>query len=244
MDPRTVKINGRRIRVADDQPTFWAKAERGAWEPETLVFIDRHVDGDAVFLDCGAWVGPTSLYAASRALRVVAVEADPAALDQLRRNLAANLELAARIEVVAKALHRADGTVRMGARRKPGDSMSSILLAGAEQSWEAETITPDALAAMLPLNHPLVVKIDLEGAEYELLPHLGPILNRAVAVHLSLHPAALLESLGQDHVAAAEVSRRALEALAAFDRTPPLDGLPGGDWPLIRRPPSRWAPPP
>src|SRR5687768_12227840 len=131
MNPRRVKINGRTIHVADEQPSFWAKVEAGDWEPATLAFIDEQVDEATTFLDCGAWVGPSSLYAAFRARRVVAVEADPAALDQLRRNLAVNPALTEKIEVVPRALATAPGLVTMGARRKPGDSMSSVLLAEA-----------------------------------------------------------------------------------------------------------------
>jgi len=239
MNLRRVKINGRIIRVDDEQPTFWAKVERGKWEAATLAFIDDHVDETTTFVDCGAWVGPTSLYAAFRARRVVGIEADPAALDQLRRNIAANPELAAKIETVPRALAPAPGIVTMGARRKPGDSMSSVLLAQAERSWQVEAITPGELAARLPPDGPLVVKIDLEGGEYGLLPHLGPILERAAAVHLSLHPAFLMESVGRDGSAAHMLSRAAMASLAAFDGAPPVEGLPSGDWTLTRRrPPS------
>jgi FkbM family methyltransferase len=238
MNPREIKINGRTIRVDDDQPTFWTRVEQGRWERETLAFIDAWVDESTVFLDCGAWVGPTSLYAAFRAKRVVAVEADPEALAQLRRNIAANPELATKIEVVRRALAPNPGVVIMGARRKPGDSMSSVLLAGSVRSWNAQAIMPAELARILP-DGPLVVKIDLEGGEYGLLPHLAPILERAAAVHLSLHPSFLLESVGQDRAAATALSRKAIEALAGFDGAPPTEGLPGGEWPLTpRRQPS------
>jgi FkbM family methyltransferase len=238
MNRRRVKINGRAIRVADDQPTFWAKVEAGRWEPDIFNFIDDHVDETTTFLDCGAWIGPTSLYAAFRARRVVGVEADPAALDQLRRNLAANPELAAKIEVVPRALSSAPGIVTMGARRKPGDSMSSVLLAQAERIWQVDAITPGELAARLPQDGPLVVKIDLEGGEYGLLPHFSPILDRAAAVRLSFHPAFLMESVGQDGSAANMLSRAAMAPLAAFDGAPPIEGLPGGDWTLTRRRPA------
>jgi FkbM family methyltransferase len=235
MNPRRVKINGRTIHVADDQPSFWDRVETGAWEPATLAFIDAHVDGSTIFLDCGAWVGPTSLYAAFRARRVVAVEADPAALDQLRRNLAANPELAAKIDIVARALSPTAGLVTMGARRKPGDSMSSLLLADAERNWQVEAIVPGELAALLPPDGPLVIKIDLEGGECALLPHLGPILDRAAAVHLSLHPAFLIDSVDQDSAAAQALNNAAIAALAAFDGAPRAEGLPGGAWALTRR---------
>jgi predicted nicotinamide N-methyase len=126
--PRRVRIGTREIHVADDQPTFWDRVEAGCWESGTLTVIDQLVDRGTTFLDLGAWVGPTALYAAGRARRVIAVEADPAALAQLERNLAANPDLAPCIEVVARAIHAREGPVTLGVRRKPGDSMSSTLL--------------------------------------------------------------------------------------------------------------------
>jgi hypothetical protein len=88
---------------------------------------------------------------------------------------------------------------------------------------------------MIPPDGLLVAKIDLEGGEYALLPHLGPVLDRAAAVHLSLHPALLLESLHGDGAAAQALSRAALAGLAAFEGAPPIEGLPRGDWTLTRR---------
>ena len=105
MSVSEVRIGGRTIRVADEQPTFWERVAGGRWEPGTLAAIDRLVDRRTTFLDLGAWVGPTTLYAAAVARRVIAVEADPAALDQLQRNLAVNPDLAQRIEVVPRAIH-------------------------------------------------------------------------------------------------------------------------------------------
>jgi FkbM family methyltransferase len=241
MNARMIKINGRSIRVDDEQPTFWTKVETGRWEPATLAFIDAEVDEATTFLDCGAWVGPTSLYAAFCAGRVVAIEADAAAIEQLRRNLAANPALAANIEVIPRALTPLPGLLTMGASRKPGSSMSSVLLGGAEWRWQVEAITPGELAVRLADGR-LVVKIDLEGAEYDLLPHLGPILDRAAAVHLSLHPALLMAAVGNERRAAEALSRKALAALAGFDGAPPVEGLPGGEWLLKRpRPPQAWS---
>ena len=213
MTPREVRIRRRRIRVADDQPTFWDRVEGGRWEPGTLAVIDRHVDGRTTFLDLGAWVGPTALYAACVARRVIAVEADPAALDQLRRNLAANADLAQRTEVLARAIHAREGHITFGARRKPGDSMSSVLLAEAEHTWEAATITPRQIADMLAPDERLVIKMDLEGAEYALLPSLGPLLDRANAVLISFHPKILGAAVG-----ARDAARRTRAAVSALSR--------------------------
>ncbi|MDJ1159447.1 FkbM family methyltransferase [Chelatococcus sp. SYSU_G07232] len=202
------------LAVADDQPTYWDRVAAGLWEPGTLAVLDRWLDGDTVFVDLGAWVGPTALYAAALGARVFAVEADPAALDQLARNLAANPTLAERITVIDRAIHPHAGTVTFGARRKPGDSMSSLLLAGAPTTWSAETITPAELAALLPCDGRRFVKIDIEGAEYDLLPHLGPLMDRSeAAVLLSLHPGILAAGRGLD---ANEIIRRTAAALAPF----------------------------
>jgi FkbM family methyltransferase len=217
--PRQVRIGTRVVRVADDQPTFWDRVEAGRWEPGTLAVIDRYVDGRTTFLDLGAWVGPIALYAAGAARRVIAVEADPAALDQLHRNLQVNPDIAGRIEVVPRAIHAHSGHVNMGARRKPGDSMSSVLLAGAEQTWTAAAIAPQEIADMLAPGEQLVVKMDLEGAEYALLPSLGPLLDRAEAILVSFHPK-VLAAVTPDNKEAARRTRVALAALGAFQARP------------------------
>lgn len=217
MPIRQVKAGDLAFAVADDQPTFWDRVEAGRWEPGTLTVLDRLVRPGIRFVDLGAWVGPTALYAAARGARVVAVDPDPAALDQLRRNIAANPSLGNRITVIDRAIHAAPGTVRVGARRKPGDSMSSLLLAGAGTTWTARTLTPAALAARLPRDEPRVIKIDIEGAEYDLLPHLGPLLAPpATAVLLSLHPRILAEqrALGAGEIAAR--TRAALTVLSGW----------------------------
>jgi FkbM family methyltransferase len=215
--PREVRIGRRRIRVADDQPTFWDRVEAGRWEPGTLAVIEAHVDARMTFLDLGAWVGPTALYAAGLARRVIAVEADPAALDQLRRNLEANPDLARRIEVLPRAIHADEGHVTLGARRKLGDSMSSILLPDAEHTWQAATITPPQLAGMLARDEKLVIKMDLEGAEYALLPFLGPLIARAEAALISFHPKILGAAVGpRDAVRRTRAALSALSRLRAY----------------------------
>jgi FkbM family methyltransferase len=198
--PRIVKVREAVLGVADDQPTFWDKVESGLWEPETLALIEDQITPGTTFLDLGAWVGPTALYAAARGARVIALEADPVALAQLRRNLAVNPVLARRIEVLARAVHATEGRVTFGARRKPGDSMSSVLVAPGAVTWVAEAITPAALAALVGAEERLFIKIDIEGCR----------------VLLSLHPA-ILATVLPNAAQRETMTRRALEAFAGFN---------------------------
>lgn len=213
--PRKIRLRETVLSVADDQPTFWDKVEGGLWEPETLALIDRQVAPGTTFLDLGAWVGPTALYAAARGARVIALEADPVALAQLRRNLAVNPALAQRIEVLARAVHAAEGRVAFGARRKPGDSMSSVLIAPGAATWMADTMTPLALAARIGPGR-LFVKLDIEGGEYQLLPAMRPLLDRAdCMVLVSFHPG-ILATVLPDAAQRDAATRRALEAFEGF----------------------------
>jgi FkbM family methyltransferase len=205
--PRIVRLGVHTIRVADDQPTFWDRVEAGTWEPGTLRVLDDLLGPGSLFVDIGAWVGALTLYAAALGAEIVALEADPRALDQLGRNLAANPDLAARVTVVPRALTAEGGAVRMGARRKPGDSMSSVLLAGAGETWTSPGMTPGELASRLPGRADLV-KIDIEGGEYGVLPRLGPLLDGGPALLLALHPDMLLASGDADPAA---TTRHALE---------------------------------
>ena len=215
---RPVRLAGVEICVADDKPTFWARAAAGDWEPETLAALAEATGHGVVVLDIGAWVGPTTLFAAARGARVLAVEADPAALLQLAANIAANPTLSPRIRVLARAAAPEPGMIRLGPARKPGDSMSSILHAGREGAWEVEVATPAGLMAAVTAlgDGPLTVKIDIEGGEYALLPPLVAALpERATTLLCAFHPR-ILAATGVDAATIAARTDSCLEALRGW----------------------------
>jgi FkbM family methyltransferase len=204
--PRRVRIAGHEIVVTDDKPTFWAKAEAGDWESETLDAIAGLCRPGVAFLDIGAWVGPTTLFAAACGAAVTAVEADPRALELLRANVAANPGLSSRIAILAGAAAPQAGTIRIAAPRKPGDSMTSVLVSGSSHVFDVPALTPADLLAAVPQDRTgLVVKIDIEGAEYGLLPALGPVLpGDTEALLVAFHPSLLAQAGRQpDEIAAA-----------------------------------------
>src|SRR5665213_105321 len=89
---RDVEWDVREIVIpGNPQFSFWNSWERGEFEPETLEAIDRFVVPGTAFVDCGAWLGNVSLWAARIAgTHVVSIEPDPVAASVLRKNVAAN----------------------------------------------------------------------------------------------------------------------------------------------------------
>lgn len=185
--PLSVTRGNFTISVRPDHAEFWTDFSAGRWEPETLEIFDRYIDRETLHLDIGAWIGPTALYAASKASRVIAFEPDPQAFAVLTANIALNPG-ASSIRAEPVAISPENGRMRLGSRGSPGDSMSSALFADQQLSWEADTCRLDSYLADWPAGSPVFFKIDIEGGEYRLLPSLAPLFRRyRSTVLLSLH---------------------------------------------------------
>jgi FkbM family methyltransferase len=176
----------------DQRGGFWDLFAAGRWEPETIALIVSLARPGTSFVDVGAWLGPLSIIAAKRGAQVVAYEPAPVALEVMGWNLSLNSDAAPRIRVVPKAIAGRAGGFRMSSTEL-GDSMSSIVHGGAAtasieavdaRAWSG---TPEFLTAD-------ILKIDIEGAEFVVLPRL----HRAFRTHrpvllLSVHGYHLLE---------------------------------------------------
>ena len=140
----------------------------------------------ATFVDVGANVGAYALPVSRQAARVVAIEAQPAICDLLRRNVAENA--AGNIEVIAAAAGAEAGVIQVPAADLDADlNFGAIGL----HSWRGPTVE----AAMVRLDDVApadtrVVKIDVEGYE-------GHVLNGAPRLISSVRPYWMIE-LGAD----------------------------------------------
>ncbi|CAM5775667.1 nucleotide-binding protein [Labrys miyagiensis] len=193
---RSIAIGDIHFNVADDKESFWDKAGAGSWEPETLASVRALVDPHTLLIDIGGWIGPITLLAASLGARVLAFEPDPRAFELLGANVAANPSLAPRIELHNAAASPVAGRVRLGSPRKPGDSMGSILAAeNGAALWDAAAVLPAEIASMAEGARRIVLKMDVEGAEYTLLPHMAPLLGpRTEAALIAFHPRLLAKA--------------------------------------------------
>ncbi|MDK3072816.1 FkbM family methyltransferase [Sedimentitalea sp. JM2-8] len=180
-------LNGEPFRFDPYHSKFWRKASAGGWEPETFAMLDRYLDKDHDYLDIGAWIGPTVLYGARKARHVWCFEPDPEAF----RALAWNIDLNGlnNVSAFAAALSQGVGVARMaGFHGEKGDSTTSLLNPAGAAGSDVLTLGFDQFETAVDLNGVSLVKMDVEGAEFDLLPTLTPWLaKRRPALLLSIH---------------------------------------------------------
>lgn len=166
---------------------FWNKAASGTWEPETFAILRDNLDKDHDYLDIGAWIGPTVLYGARKARHVWCFEPDPVAF----RHLAWNIELntLTNVSAFSAALSDQVGVARMASfGGEAGDSMTSLLNADGKGGNDVLTLGWDHFANAVDLSGVSLVKMDIEGAEFSVLPTLIPWLKQhRPALFLSTH---------------------------------------------------------
>ena len=140
----------------------------------------------AVLWDVGANVGSISLPLARRHpdLVVDAFEPSPPVVARLRRNLALNTALAARVDVYDVALCDRTGWAEFFPSAEPGNSGVGALMACANTAATSVRVAAhsgDDLIAAGAARPPDVLKIDVEGFEYEVLYGLRRHLARHAA---------------------------------------------------------------
>lgn len=153
----------------------------GTFERERVASMLAVLGPGQRFWDAGAHKGYVTLAAARRVGRhggVLAFEPSRRNLPFLRRHVAWNR--AANVQVLPVALAAEPGTARFGGN---GSSIAYRLGAG------DETVTVRTIAGLVADGHapPDVLKVDVEGAEVELLHGAGSLLKRVRAVFVALH---------------------------------------------------------
>lgn len=172
------------LRVTVDGVTYALQTEdindyRVAYLSENAAAVVRYLDRimvgrNAVLWDVGANVGTVSLPLAQRHpdLSIEAFEPSPAVVTRLRRNLALNGDLAARIRLHEVALCDRVGSVDFYPSAEPGNSGVGTLMLSANTEATPVRVAAqagDTLIAACAARPPDAIKIDVEGFEYEVL---------------------------------------------------------------------------
>lgn len=180
-------IAGMPLKVAPYHIPFWRKASRGRWENETFEILAKYLRPDATYVDIGAWIGPTVLYASRRCRRVICFEPDPAAYRLLRWNL--ELNNASNVTALNLGVSDRSQMVRMASfGGSAGDSMTSMINPDANNGFEALVLDWNLITAICPLEDVSLVKLDIEGGEFVVVPALCDWLREnQVPLYLSTH---------------------------------------------------------
>jgi len=148
----------------------------GHYEPVVQACIERCLSEGIIAFDVGAHVGYVSLLMASMVGAgglIVAFEADPAIAACLDRNLDRNADrVAATVRAVPVALGAVSGTASF----KRGDDTSTGYLTDGSGDIAVNVTTLDEVAASFGV--PRLVKIDVEGAELDVLHGAEQLLRR------------------------------------------------------------------
>jgi FkbM family methyltransferase len=184
----SARAGDRRIRGFLRHRSFLAEIERGDYEPALRRLIVEGAREGSLFVDVGAHVGYYSVLAARAGADVIAVEPDPYNYAALRKNVH-GLQVDAHPAAVADAVGRASF-------HPSGSTTGSSLFARRDipllRSIDVPTTTVDALVAGR-LDRPIVLKLDVEGAEPLALAGAVDVLTRSerLAVIAEVNPAAL-----------------------------------------------------
>jgi FkbM family methyltransferase len=181
--------------VSDPVATQGAAEFTSGFEEGTIRYFDLVLPRCDRMIDFGAYIGFTALHAASRGVEVYAFEPNPAAHDLLVRNVAANPALAPQMHLFRQGIgpRDEDATLYVKAYADSGASLHRKIERGSViQGVPAATIHLRDAAAVLRevgVDRRTLVKIDIEGAEYQVLPAIAPLLAETKPwLHVSFHP--------------------------------------------------------
>lgn len=170
---REVSRNGRTYAfVCPSRMVSWRARTFLTKEPETIEWIDTFRPGDVLF-DVGANIGLYSIYAASRAVQVIAFEPESQNYALINQNILLN-GLADRITCLAVALSDQPGVNRLYVSRfRAGESKHNF---GAALDWQGQPFAPsfqqgsiafslDSFLELQPDPFPTHIKVDVDGIE-------------------------------------------------------------------------------
>jgi FkbM family methyltransferase len=226
LDAAMIMCRSRLLHVANHPVIAHAVDELvGGFEEGTLQFFDAALPLCRRLIDVGAYIGLLSLYAADRVAEITAFEPSPTNRAFLAANLRLNPRIAQRVTIQPVALGREADKAPLY-RKGFADSGSSLFQAVERQTIlqgqmeSIVTIRPAAEALEeAGLDGQTLLKIDIEGAEYEVIPAISHLLERhRPFLHLSLHPFNLLRL------------RRAIELAASLRVYPYMYLLDAGRW--------------
>jgi FkbM family methyltransferase len=185
---QSINISGTKLFVSNENrfKNFWTHFNSKNWEKPTLDILLNNLSTDDIYIDVGAWVGPTVLAASVTNCIVHAYEPDPVAFNELLENI--QLNKIGNIQLHNIALFDRSGEMFFGPGRgdEMGESISSLM----NGAGTVAVVVRD-VADEIKKSHFLdckLIKMDIEGAEYIVIHKMKPLLiDKKPILLLSVH---------------------------------------------------------
>ena len=180
---------------------FWKGYMGKGWEPETFKIFDAFLDKNHSYIDIGSYIGPSVLYGSQLAKHCFAIEPDPIAFQELKNNIELNDHLKPHITLSKYCISDSIGTAKFfvpNEKLEYGGGGSSSLLdwKNKKNFWEVQTTTLQQFIQSFSITDCNFIKIDIEGAEFDLIPSMsGYLKNQKPTLFIEIHLWALKDPM-------------------------------------------------
>ncbi|WP_299438764.1 FkbM family methyltransferase [uncultured Aquimarina sp.] len=183
---------------------MWEHINKENWEVHSFDIFDFFVPKNGVVLDIGAWSGVLSLYTTRKAKKVYALDPDPVCFKELQKNIALNPTMKNKISAHPIAISGVKEIATLSARLSYGGSSSSIMnrKRDTENSLQLTTVPLLNFIEQERITQIDFIKMDVEGAEFSILPTIGSALKKInyPTLYVSFHYGFLNEHIYHQYV--------------------------------------------
>ncbi len=156
-------------------------AKNFIYEPEVKEFLQRQLKQKPVFVDCGANFGYWTLFALSYLDDddCVSIEASPKTFEHLKRNVEINHRHPRLINRAISSTHDELICFETSGRNHAGASISGMKNFKNVSSTNIRTTDLRTILGAMSTNRPVLIKLDVEGAEIDAIKGLGNLVDDA-----------------------------------------------------------------
>ena len=179
-----IKIDNLEFEVPEHW--FWSEYHETGWEEDTLKIFKEHINSETNFVDIGAWLGVTSLYALACGCKTIhSVEGNPESYILLKKTIELN-----NIQHIIKTKNILIGnknceSVRFGRKTSSASRISET----GEFSVKMQTFTSYIEEIGMHDYNKAFIKIDIEGSELLIIDQLNDLFSKTKAkIFMALHP--------------------------------------------------------
>ena len=193
-----IKIDNQSIDInLENDPygtRFWNQFSNNLYEPDTYWFIKNYVDEKTDFFDIGAANGAFTFMAAISSAKTYAFEPDPVMYKVLSNNVMLNSELCKNVKLFNAAVSDESTLMKFSVNNR-SDILSPINFSNHEVDSPGISLEVTDLSYVLETLHDntrkLVIKMDIEGAEFKILRNpkvIQNLKNHDAFMILAVHP--------------------------------------------------------